>query len=48
MDLRAMTLVTAAMSPEAFAPRSTRVARVVGAILLGLGLFLIARATELA
>jgi hypothetical protein len=48
IDLRAMTLVTAAMSPEAFAPRSTRVARVVGAILVGLGLFLIARAVELA
>jgi hypothetical protein len=34
--------------PRSLAPGGTRVARVVGAILVGLGLFLIARATELA
>jgi len=44
MDLRAMAVVTAAITVERLAPAAERVARVIGAILLGAGLFLIALA----
>jgi predicted metal-binding membrane protein len=44
MDLRAMTVVTAAITAERLAPRGERVARAIGAIVVGAGLFLIARA----
>jgi predicted metal-binding membrane protein len=43
MDLRAMALVTAAISVERLAPGGMRVARFVGAVLVAAGLFLIAR-----
>jgi predicted metal-binding membrane protein len=45
MDLRAMALVTAAISVERFARRAVQVARFIGVILVVAGLFLIARAT---
>lgn len=41
MDLRAMALVTAAISVERLAPGGTRAARFVGAILVAAGLYLI-------
>jgi len=44
MDLRAMILVTAAITAERLAPNGERVARAVGAIVVGAGLLLIARA----
>jgi predicted metal-binding membrane protein len=44
MDLRAMTLVTALISVERLAPGRNRVARAVGAVLVGVGVFLIVRA----
>lgn len=44
MDLRAMTVVAAAITVERLAPASERAARAVGAAALGAGLFLIARA----
>ena len=44
MDLRAMTVVTAAITVERLAPAGERVARASGAIVLGAGLFLTARA----
>ena len=47
MDLRAMTLVTAATTVERFAPATVRVARLIGVLAMGVGLFLIARAAEL-
>lgn len=42
MDLRAMALVTAAITVERVAPAGKRVARGIGALLTGAGLFLIA------
>lgn len=42
MDLRAMTLVTIAITVERLAPRGERAARVIGVILSGTGLFLVA------
>jgi predicted metal-binding membrane protein len=48
MDLRAMVLVTAAITVERLAPGGKRLARTVGAVLVGVGLFLIARAARLA
>ena len=48
MDLRAMAVVTAAITFERLAPDAQRVARVIGAIVVGAGLFLIARAVALA
>jgi predicted metal-binding membrane protein len=48
MDLRAMALVTAAITVERLAPGGKRVARAVGAVLVGVGLFLIGRAAGLA
>jgi len=48
MDLRAMAVVTAAITVERLAPAGDRVARTIGAIVVVAGLFLIARAVGLA
>jgi predicted metal-binding membrane protein len=48
MDLRAMALVTAAITVERLAPGGKGVARAVGVVLVGVGLFLIGRAAGLA
>jgi predicted metal-binding membrane protein len=48
MDLRAMALVTAAITVERLAPAGQHVARAVGAVLAGVGLFMIARAAGFA
>jgi predicted metal-binding membrane protein len=48
MDLRAMALVTAAITAERLAPAGVRVSQAIGAIVIGAGLLLIARATGLA
>jgi predicted metal-binding membrane protein len=45
MDLRAMAAVTVAISVERLAPAGERVARAVGAVAVGVGFYLIARAT---
>jgi predicted metal-binding membrane protein len=47
MDLRAMAVVTTAITVERLAPAGERVARAIGAVLVGAGLFLIARAAVL-
>jgi predicted metal-binding membrane protein len=47
MDLRAMAVVTAAITVERLAPVGERVARAIGAAIVGAGLFLIARAAGL-
>jgi len=47
MDLRAMAAVTAAITVERLAPCGERVARAIGAVLNGAGVFLIARAVGL-
>jgi predicted metal-binding membrane protein len=47
MDLRAMAVVTAAITAERFAQSGERVARVIGTAVVGAGLFLIARAAGL-
>ena len=47
MDLRAMGAVTAAITSERLAPAGERVARAIGTVVIGAGLFLIARATGL-
>jgi predicted metal-binding membrane protein len=44
MDLRAMAVVTAAITVERVAPAGERAAQVIGAVVIGAGLFLIARA----
>ena len=44
MDLRAMAVVAAAITVERLAPVGERIARITGAIAIGAGLFLIARA----
>jgi len=44
MDLRAMAVVTAAITIERLAPASERVARAIGAVVVGAGLILIGRA----
>jgi predicted metal-binding membrane protein len=44
MDFWAMALVTAAITAERLAPNGARVARAVGVVVVGAGLFLIARA----
>ena len=44
MDLRAMGVVTAAITAERLAPAGERVARAIGVVVVGVGLFLIARA----
>ncbi len=48
MDLRAMAVVTAAIIIERLAPAGEHVARAIGAVAIGAGLFLIARAAGLA
>jgi predicted metal-binding membrane protein len=47
MDLRAMAGVTAAITIERLAPAGERVARAIGAVFVGTGVFLIARAAGL-
>jgi predicted metal-binding membrane protein len=47
MDLRAMTVVTAAITAERLAPAGQRVARAVGAVAAGAGVFLLVRAASL-
>jgi predicted metal-binding membrane protein len=47
MDLRAMAVVAAAITFERLAPAGERVARTIGAVVVGAGLFLIARAAGL-
>ena len=47
MDLRAMAVVAAAITVERLAPAGERVARVIGAVVVGAGLLLIARAAGL-
>jgi predicted metal-binding membrane protein len=47
MDSRAMALVTALITVERVAPRGALVAQAVGAVVVGVGLFLIARAAGL-
>jgi predicted metal-binding membrane protein len=47
MDLRAMAVVAAAITIERLAPAGEHVARVIGAVVVGGGLFLIARAAGL-
>jgi predicted metal-binding membrane protein len=47
MDLRAMAVVAAAITVERLAPAGDHVARAVGAVVIGAGLFVIARATWL-
>jgi predicted metal-binding membrane protein len=44
MDLRTMALVMAAITMERIAPAGERVARAIGVVIVGIGLFLIARA----
>src|SRR5437762_365165 len=47
MDLRAMAVVAAAITVERLAPGGERVAQATGAVVVGAGLFLIARAAGL-
>jgi len=47
MDLRAMAVVTAAVTAERLAPVGERVARAIGAVIVGAAMFLIARAAGL-
>jgi predicted metal-binding membrane protein len=47
MDLRAMAVVAVAITAERLAPAGERVARATGAVVVGAGLFLIARAAGL-
>jgi predicted metal-binding membrane protein len=47
MDLRVMAVVTAAITAERLAPNGERIARAIGAVVIGTGLFLIARAVGL-
>jgi predicted metal-binding membrane protein len=47
MDLHAMAVVAAAITSERLAPAGERVARTIGAVVVGAGLFLIARAAGL-
>ena len=47
MDLRAMAVVTAAITAERLAPGGEQVARAIGVVVIGVGFFLIARATGL-
>jgi predicted metal-binding membrane protein len=47
MDLRAMAVVTAAITAERLAPAGERIARAIGAVALAAGLFLIAQAAGL-
>ena len=47
MDLRAMAVVAAAITVERLAPAGERIARATGAVIVAVGLFLIARASGL-
>jgi hypothetical protein len=47
MDLRAMVVVAAAITAERLAPAGERVARLIGAVFVGVGVVLIARAAGL-
>jgi len=47
MDLRVMAIVAAAVTLERLAPAGERVARAIGAVAVGAGLFLVARAAGL-
>jgi predicted metal-binding membrane protein len=47
MDLRAMAAVAAAITVERLAPAGEHVSRTIGAVVVGLGLFLIVRAAGL-
>jgi predicted metal-binding membrane protein len=47
MDLRAMAVVAEAITVERLAPTGERVARAIGAVIVGAGLFLMARAAGL-
>ena len=47
MDLRAMAVVAAAITVERLAPAGERIARAIGAVVIGAGLLLIARAVGL-
>jgi predicted metal-binding membrane protein len=47
MELRAMAVVTAAMTFERLAPAGERIARAIGAVAVGAGLLLVARAAGL-
>jgi predicted metal-binding membrane protein len=47
MDLRAMTVVAAAITAERLAPAGQRVAKIIGVAVVAVGLFLIARETGL-
>jgi predicted metal-binding membrane protein len=47
MDLRVMTAVTAAVTAERLAPNGERVARVIGAAVVGIGLLMLARVLPL-
>jgi hypothetical protein len=48
MDVRAMTIVAAAITVERLAPAGERAARAIGVVVVGTALFLIARAAGLA
>src|SRR5262245_24427409 len=48
MDVRAMAAVTAAITLERLAPAGESIARAIGVVFVGAGLFLIARAAGLA
>ena len=47
MDLRAMAVVAVAITVERLAPAGPRVARAIGAVLVGTGLFVVAQAAGL-
>ena len=47
MDLRAMAVVAVAITVERLAPAGPRIARAIGVVLVGVGLFVIARAAGL-
>ena len=47
MDVRAMAVIAAAIAVERAAPAGERVARAIGVVVVGAGLFLIARAVGL-
>jgi predicted metal-binding membrane protein len=44
MDLGAMAAITAAITAERLSPAGEQVARAIGAVVIGAGMFLIARA----
>ena len=47
LDLRAMAVVAATITVERLAPAGERIARAIGPVVVGAGLFLIARAPGL-